>query len=99
MMDIWNYRAQLIDTVKREICPPYGDPYRNINVYILPRLDSIELQEMSLNLIDKLINYGINQSSKALGANFVLCALTLVNQDAANALPWLYESVAPNILD
>lgn len=99
MMDIWNYRAQLIDAVKREICPPYGDPYRDINLYILPRLDSIELQERSLNLIDKLINSGINQSSKALGANFVLCALTLVNQDAANALPWLYESVAPIILD
>lgn len=97
IVDIWNYRAQLSDTVKREICPPYGEPYREVNFFLLPTVDSLELQEMSLKIIDKLINDGINQSSKALGANFVLCALTLVNKDAATALPWLYESVAPNI--
>lgn len=98
IVDIWNYRAQLSELVKREICPPYGDPCRDINLFVLPTVDSLELQEISLKIIDKLINYGINQSNKALGANFVLCALTLVNKDAANALPWLYESVAPNIL-
>jgi hypothetical protein len=97
LIDIWNYRAQLSDNVRREICPPYGDPYRDVNVYVLPSIESLELQEISLKVIDRLVNSGINSSSKALGANFVLCALTLVNKDAAEALPWLYESVAPDI--
>ena len=97
LIDIWNYRAQLSNDVKREICPPYGEPFIDTNLHFLPRLETIELQEKCLSLIDKLINSGINNSSKALGANFVLCGLTLVNQDAANALPWLYESVAPNV--
>jgi hypothetical protein len=99
IIDIWSYRAQLSDNVKREICPPYGDPYRDVNLYILPSIDNLELQEISLKIIDKLINSGINNSSKALGANFVLCALTLVNKDAANALPWLYESVALDVFN
>jgi hypothetical protein len=97
LIDIWNYRAQLSDNVKREICPPYGEPYRDVNLYLLPSIDILELQEISLKVIDRLINSGMNSSSKALGANFVLCALTLVNKEAAEALPWLYESVAPDV--
>ena len=35
---------------------------------------------------------GINQDNKALGACYVLGALTIVNENAATALPWLYQS-------
>jgi hypothetical protein len=33
-----------------------------------------------------------NQENKALGACYVLGALTIVNENAATALPWLYQS-------
>ena len=56
IIDIWNYRAQLSQDVKREICPPYGNPFIDTNLFLLPRLETVELQELSLNLIDKLIN-------------------------------------------
>ena len=47
-----------------------------------------------LQLLDKLINSGVNTDNKALGACYVLGALTIVNENAATALPWLYQSFA-----
>jgi hypothetical protein len=52
------------------------------------------LKSTILNIIDKLINYGINRDYKYLGSSYVLAALTLVNSNAANSIPWLYQSVA-----
>ena len=36
---------------------------------------------------------GIDQDSRSLGALYVLTALTLVSPNAADAMPWLYNSV------
>ena len=46
-----------------------------------------------LDVLEKFINSGIDRDSKALGAFYVLGALTLVNSNAAIALPWLYQAV------
>jgi hypothetical protein len=46
--------------------------------------------------MEKIIKSGINRESKCLGCNYVLCAITLVNVEAAQALPWLYYSVSHN---
>jgi hypothetical protein len=32
LSDIWNYRAQLSQETKRNICPPNGDPFRNLSM-------------------------------------------------------------------
>ena len=32
LCDIWNYRAQLSNETKRNICPPNGDPFRNLSM-------------------------------------------------------------------
>lgn len=93
LADIWSYRASLSQTVKREICPPYGDPFRLINLYGISFFNIITLQRISLSIIDKLITNGINQDSRYLGSTYVLCAFTLVNCHAAESLPWLYDSV------
>ena len=97
LLDIWNYRADLSYSTKREICPPYGDPFRGI-ISLQNRFATLslnELREISLNIIDILITTGINESSKYLGSTYILCALTLVSDEAANTFPWLYDSVAP----
>jgi len=47
-----------------------------------------------LDLIEPFVRNGINRDSKYLGSNYVLCALTLVSPAAAEALPWLYQSVS-----
>ena len=94
LADIWTYRAQLSDHVKREICPPVGDPFRAINLHGLPNLTIYSLKRLCLGVMEHMVNRGTNESSRGLGANYVLCALTLVNVNAAQALPWLYQSVA-----
>jgi hypothetical protein len=49
---------------------------------------------MILSIIEQFIKKGINREMSNLGASFILCGLTLVNVDAAMALPWLYQSVS-----
>lgn len=94
--DIWNYRAQIPEEVKREISAPVGRPFSfiNINYNYLCTCDILQLKMIFVKIIENFINKGINESSSSLGAMYVLSAVTLVNNDAAEALPWLFQSVA-----
>ena len=92
--DIWAYRAQLSDEVKRQICPPYGNPFRTVSVHSLQVRSLDELRTTSLEIISRMVTSTHDEGSRGLGANYVLCALTLVNETAAIQFPWLYQSVA-----
>ena len=94
LFDIWNYRAQLAPEVKLSICPPVGDPFRGINMNYLTQLAGFNLKKLAISIMEKLVNNGNSRDSQSLGAFYVLASLTLVNSHAANALPWLYQSVA-----
>ena len=98
LVDIWNYRANLSQEIKRDIVPPSGNPFNNdhININNLPQYNFIQIKKYSIQIIDLLINKGVNENSCALGSYYVLCALTMVSTDAANSLPWLYEAVNIN---
>jgi hypothetical protein len=92
--DIFSYRAQLLPEMKRNICPPHGEPFYNLNLhYIQHSQDMTDIRNFVLSIMEKFVNHGINTDSKALGAYYVLAALTLVNETAAASLPWLYQSV------
>ena len=91
--DIWTYRANLSETVRREICPNNRDLFRMMYMMDLRSVSLPVVQDVALTIMEILVKDGINQDSRALGANFVLCALTLVNVEAAMALPWLFQSV------
>jgi len=94
LIDIWNYRAQLPNEVKRLICPPIGDPFRNLNFSLITNEQSIDnVRKLVLDIIEKLVKNGVDNDHKALGAYYVLGAITLVNPEAAIALPWLFQSV------
>jgi hypothetical protein len=94
LIDIWNYRAQLTNETKRNICPPAGDPFTSLRVnYIITEPNLWNVKKMILNIIEKFVNCGVDRDSKALGAYYVLGALTLANTDAATSLPWLFQSV------
>ena len=96
ILDIWSYRANLDFETKYKICPD-GDPFRNIKFYDYHfgrNIDINCIKKSTLIIIDRFINSGINKDSQYLGASFVLSALTLVNKNAADALPWLFQSVA-----
>lgn len=96
LYDIWEYRAHLSPAVKMEICPPTGNPFLELNMMEIPLLPVEVLQLISVNFMENIIKNGINRESKCLGCNYVLCAITLVNPQAAQALPWLYYSVSHN---
>lgn len=93
LADIWGYRAQLQEAVKREICPPNGNPFRGVELPGLPTMSHSRLRTTALGIMDAIVKRGTNAGARSLGANYVLCSLTLVSSDAANALPWLYDAV------
>lgn len=91
--DIWSYRANLDDEVKRNICPNHRNLFRMILMTDIRYASMMTLYEISLDIMENLVRTGSNNDYRCLGANYVLCALTLVNIETAIALPWLYESV------
>ena len=94
LADIWSYRAQLSVETKRAICPPNGDPFRNLNMSLIHISQNFNIvRKVVLEVLEKLVNTGVDKDSKSLGAYYVLGSLTLVNQDAATALPWLFQSL------
>jgi len=98
LIDIWNYRAMLTLETKVNICPPFGDPFKNLS-FNMRNINSCNfniIKKNIINVMDELINKGINNEYKSLGASYILCSLTLVNNDAAEALPHLYWSVNNN---
>jgi len=90
--DIWSYRSQISESVKRDICPSTGNPFRNVH-----RMNHTSplfvIREEILSVLENMVNLGINKDSQTLGSYYVLCAMTLVSYDASIALPWLYQSV------
>lgn len=95
IQDIWNYRSQLPYEKKVEICPPYGNPFRslNVNIKLVHLLNLEQIKNLNCDLMEELICKSVNNESKSLGAWIILTSLTLVSNDAAIAMPWLYESV------
>jgi hypothetical protein len=94
LMYFWNDRLQLSNETKRNISPPYGNPFKNLNIqYILLEENLWNVKKVIIEVLEKLVNIGTDKDSKALGAYYVLGALTLVNTDAATSLPWLFQSV------
>lgn len=96
LYDIWTYRANLSDQIKREICPNVENLFRNVhlNTNLLNGIPVESIRLFVLDLMEQLVKTGINRDSRYLGTNYVLCALTLVSVDAAEALPWLFQSVS-----
>lgn len=95
LLEIWNYRSQITNEVKRNICPPNGNPFRNLNMsYIHSESNINNVKKVILEVMEKLVNNGVDKDSKSLGAYYVLGSLTLVNSDAATSLPWLFQSFA-----
>jgi hypothetical protein len=95
LIDIWEYRAPLTKEVKCAICPPTGKPFTRLTnhniLYTLENLDDV--RKIILDILEKFVMSGIDKDSKCLGAYYVLGAITLVNNDAATSLPWLYQAV------
>jgi len=94
MYDIWNYRAQLSQQTMRDIVPPHGNPFTGMSLHLAQSQNIEYLKTTALRIINYLVKTAYTNENRALGAYYVLAALTLVSEEARNALPWLYQSVA-----
>ena len=93
LFDIWNYRAQLTNDTKLSVCPPNGMPFSGMNIGSLGQKNEMTLKKYILRIMENLITKSHNTEHQSLGAFYILGAFTLVNNSAANTLPWLYQSV------
>jgi hypothetical protein len=95
--DIWYYRANLSQEMKERICPPGGNPFvlnnAQVNLSVISLLTDPEIRTICVSIIDRMVRRGTTREDQCLGAFYVLATLTIVSQDARNALPWLYEAV------
>jgi hypothetical protein len=94
LYDIWYFRSNLSREVRNYICPnqnPFDGvfPRATYNELSLP-----QIQSACLTAIENIVYLGINDDYRKIGTFHVLSALTLVSNDARQAMPWLYESVA-----
>ena len=92
--DIWHYRAQLTAEVMKEIVPPHGNPFMGMNLHLAQNQTDDIITKYAIKLIELLIKSGHTSDRRALGAYYVLAALTLVSEDARSSLPWLFQAVA-----
>ena len=93
LIDIWNYRAQLSFEIKRNICPPHGNPFHALSMhYIQTEPELVNVKKCILTVLEKFVQNSVDVDSKTLGAYYILGALTLVNSQAAASLPWLFQS-------
>lgn len=92
LMDIWDYRLNIPLETKREICPPDGNIFSNFPRTVLISFLSSDidiLRHNILNVMEKLVNTGINNDAKLLGSYYVLGALSIVNPQILVSTPWL----------
>jgi len=95
LIDIFNYRSQLTPETRISICPPNGNPFSQLYLETLIQSEDVDYIRVSLlTVMEKLVNTGTTNDYKYLGACYILAALTIVSESAAQAIPWLYESVA-----
>tara|TARA_B100001094_G_C18181208_1_gene800999 strand:+ start:1710 stop:2810 length:1101 start_codon:yes stop_codon:yes gene_type:complete len=91
--DIWNYRLSLTLEQKKQIIHPNGILFTIPLSTIYNISCKNQLQSICINIMNKLVTKGINDDCKKQGCYYILMALTIVNPDTANALPWLANSV------
>ena len=94
LYDIWVYRAQLTDNTRFQICPGTGNPFFGLQLRTVHLKTDDVINQTIISIIENLVTKGIDNSNKWLGASYCLSALTIVSYEAAEALPWLYQSVA-----
>lgn len=93
LYDIWNYRGQLSNEMKRNICS-LTDPFRN-NWLVRNStiLEHEQIKKICLNVMEHMVYTGIDIEYRKLGALHTLSALTIISVPARQNMMWLYESL------
>jgi len=89
LVDIWNYRSDMSLLVRMQITPFYNPFYFRIND--TPPYQPF--QHRIVTVIENIVFSGGDIEYRKLGVMHILTALTIVSNEAREAVPWLYESV------
>jgi hypothetical protein len=97
IIDIWEYRANLTIEDKISICPPDGRPFNGIpQILTILKTQNItcqRLKEIILTVLEKFVYDSFSTENKGIRVMYILTALTTVSREAAECMPWLYESI------
>ena len=97
IIDIWDYRANLTQEDKVSICPPDGRPFNGIpQIMTILKTQNItcqRLREIILNILEKFVYDSFSTENRGIRVMYILTALTTVSREAAECMPWLYESI------
>ena len=87
--DVWNFRSQLSDEMKRNICPPNADIFKTPMIEVMNYNIKEDLQELILREVTKFTNAD-NDSDRKLGFMYFLIAFGHVSQQCYLAhVEWL----------
>lgn len=93
LYDVWYYRLNITDETKAKICPHSLTPFkRDLRKKIRKcnfQDDFIDLQFLTIEVIENMISRGIDFENKRLGSFYILGTLTIVNKNVAEAFPYL----------
>ena len=95
IFDMWNYRLNLTPDERKKYIHSktlFNVQYKVIKTYT----DNYKIANIILGIFDRLVSEGQTESDRSTAANWVLSSLTLVNNDARLAFPWLYQAAYPH---
>tara|TARA_B110000444_G_C18802822_1_gene578335 strand:+ start:232 stop:1335 length:1104 start_codon:yes stop_codon:yes gene_type:complete len=94
LKEVWNYRLNIPNDIKRKICPPHGRPFVDIDwvIFSANNVGSKDLMRKKVLMVLEKMLSGVDDDSKHLGSHYILGCLTLVNVNAATSMPWLFQS-------
>jgi len=77
---MWNYRSQLSQERKNQICPPGGQIFTTSVVEVFSYNCKEDLQELIVNDVTKFKN-ATSESDKKLGYMYFIICLSMVSRD------------------
>lgn len=87
--DVWNYRSQLSNQMKRNICPPNADIFNTPMIEVMNYTSKEDLQELILHEVMKFTN-AQSDSDRKLGFMYFLISFGMVSQPCYLAhIEWL----------
>ncbi len=98
LYELWHFRLNLRHNEREEICPGYLFANTRLFRYIPDDAERTQVdikwwRRQNLTLIQNLISRSSNKAQRGLGALYVLMGLVQVSEEAADAYPWIYDSL------
>ena len=94
--DVWNYRSELSHAKKLEIVPQNNMFTVSVN-YIFNLTSKVQIQNLILNEMEKLVKSSLVEEHRHTGAYYVLISLTEISYQCAADLPWLIQYISVSI--